>query len=237
MKLPIVQQQSRPWVNGFFSSSGELKLLLACIALMVMSAAPSAQAHPHSWVDTKTVIQGSDSHISGFHMSWTFDAMTSMYMLDGEDLSPENKTETLQKLADSVLENMYNEHYFTYFYDGEKSVKYKTAQNARLTQDKAKLILSFDLPLSRPQPLTTDSLRLLIFEPSYYIDMSWKKSSDLQLSEALAQSCSFDLIAPNPTAEQMSYALSLPADADPDNELGQLFTQTVKLVCQDKNAH
>ncbi|WP_019615612.1 DUF1007 family protein [Psychromonas ossibalaenae] len=234
MKLPIVQQQNKPWVNGFFNNSGELKVLLLCLSLF---AAASVQAHPHSWVDTKTVIQGSDSHISGFHMSWSFDAMTSMYMLDGEDLSPENRAETLQKLADSVIENMYNEHYFTYFYDDEKPVKYKTAQNAQLKQDKAKLILSFDLPLSKPQPLTADSLRLLIFEPSYYIDMSWKKSADIELSEALTRSCLIDLIAPNPTAEQMSYALSLPDDADPDNELGQLFTQTVKLKCREQNAH
>ncbi len=70
MKLPIVQQQNKSWVNGFFNNSGGLKVLLVCISLF---AGASVQAHPHSWVDTKTVIQGSDSHISGFHMSWTFD--------------------------------------------------------------------------------------------------------------------------------------------------------------------
>ena len=39
---------------------------------------------------------------------------TSTYMLQGEDVSPEKKDATLHKLAQGVVGNMYNEHYFTY---------------------------------------------------------------------------------------------------------------------------
>ncbi len=164
-------------------------------------------------------------------MEWKFDAMTSAYMLDGEDTSSKKEQETLHNVAVSVLKNMLYEHYFTYFYDGDTPIRYKIAQNAKLTRDRAKLVLSFELPLSKPKQITKDTLRLLIFDPSYYVDMTWNSINDVVLSDDLARDCQIALIEPTPTLEQMTYAMSLPADADPDNALGQLFTQTVQIHC------
>jgi ABC-type uncharacterized transport system substrate-binding protein len=194
----------------------------------------NSSAHPHSWIEMKTRIEGDEKQITGFKMEWVFDAMTSAYMLDGYDLSPEKKAQSLQEIADSVLNNMLVGHYFTYFYNGEEPVRYKTGKNARLIQNRTKLTLTFELPLAKPQPAKGSSLRLLIFEPSYYVDMSWQKKSDISLSPALQNSCSIELKDPNPTSQQINYALSLPMDADADNALGQLFTQTVRLHCQGK---
>ncbi len=59
---------------------------------------------------------------------------------------------------------------------------------------------------------------------------------DIILSPELAKTCSFKLIEPHPTPEQVTYAMSIPADADPDNKLGQVFTQTVQLFCNVDNA-
>jgi tRNA threonylcarbamoyladenosine biosynthesis protein TsaE len=179
----------------------------------------------------KTYIQGDEGNITGFKMEWTFDAMTSAYMLDGEDTSAENEQETFRNLASSVLKNMMYEHYFTYFYDGDAPIRYKVARGEKLTRDRARLVLSFELPLSKSQPLKRNTLRLLIFEPSYYVDMAWSSSSDIVLSKDLARQCQLELVDPNPTPEQMSYAMALPTDADPDNALGQLFTQTVNINC------
>ncbi|PTP12449.1 DUF1007 domain-containing protein [Vibrio sp. 10N.286.51.C3] len=193
--------------------------------------APNLQAHPHSWIEMKTHIEGESGMITGLSMEWSFDAMTSMYMLDGEDVSPEKEKETFKDLAASVIENMMYEHYFTYFYDGKEPIKYQVAEHAKFERDKAKMVLTFDLPLSKPKPVTRDSLRMLIFDPSYFVDMSWISNNDVTLSNSLARQCQLEIVEPNPTPEQMSYAMSLPADADPDNTLGQLFTQSVELHC------
>lgn len=179
----------------------------------------------------KTHIEGEQGMITGLKMEWTFDAMTSAYMLDGKDMSKEQEQQAFSEISASVIENMLSEHYFTYFYDGEKPIRYKVASNDKISRDRAKLVLSFDLPLAKPQPVTADTLRLLIFEPSFYVDMSWASKSDVSLSAALSRQCQLELIEPNPTPEQMTYAMSLPPDADPDNALGQLFTQTVNIHC------
>ncbi|MDA0150106.1 DUF1007 family protein [Vibrio sp. LaRot3] len=196
----------------------------------VLLALP-AYAHPHSWVYTKTYILGDAGMITGFKMEWTFDAMTSAYMLDGEDTSPENEQQTFRQVSASVMENMLYQHYFTYFYDGETPIRYKVAHSDKLTRDRAKLVLSFELPLAKPISVTRESLRLLIFDPSYYVDMAWRSNQDVILSPELARQCQLKVVEPNPTPEQMSYAMSLPPEADPDNTLGQLFTQTVEIYC------
>jgi len=203
----------------------------AAFGLALLPFSASLQAHPHSWVEMKTHIEGENGMITGLSMEWSFDAMTSMYMLDGEDLAAESEQETFEKLAASVIENMMYEHYFTYFYDEETPIKYSVAKNAKFERDKAKLVMTFELPLSKPKAVTRDTLRLLIFDPSYFVDMSWNSQSDVSLSPDLERQCSLDLVEPNPTPEQMSYAMSLSVDADPDNTLGQLFTQTIKLNC------
>ncbi|WP_261396665.1 DUF1007 family protein [Photobacterium rosenbergii] len=204
----------------------------ALFGLSLMTFPLFATAHPHSWIEMKTYVDGNDGMITGFRMVWSFDPMTSAYMLDGEDTSPEMEQQTFTKVTAMVLDNMLAEHYFTYFYDGEEPIKYQLARYGKLTRDRARLVLTFELPLSKPKPVTKDSLKLLIFEPSYYVDMSWLSKRDVILAGDLADYCELEMIEPNPTPEQMSYAMSLPADADPDNALGQLFTQSVRFHCQ-----
>lgn len=220
---------SSRYVSRFSTGLRSIKHLPIWLAFL--SFAPTLQAHPHSWVEMKTHIEGENGMITGLSMEWSFDAMTSMYMLDGEDVSPEKEVETYKNLAASVIENMMYEHYFTYFYDGEEPIKYQVAEHARFERDKAKMVLTFDLPLSKPKPVTRDSLRVLIFDPSYFVDMSWISNGDVTLSPELARQCQLEIVDPNPTPEQMSYAMSLPVDTDPDNTLGQLFTQSVELHC------
>ncbi|MGX9416750.1 DUF1007 family protein [Vibrio sp. WJH972] len=199
--------------------------------MAMIMVAPSIHAHPHSWVDLKTTVEGKNGLITGFKMEWSFDAMTSAYMLDGEGITPQNEQETFRRLSASVMENMKYEHYFTYFYDGETPIKYQVAHSDRLVRDRSKLVLSFTLPLSEPKPVTREGLSLLIFDPSYYVDMAWKADNDVVLSPELANDCGLEIHEPNPTPEQVSYALSLPADVDPDEALGQLFTQSVQIHC------
>tara|TARA_R110001583_G_scaffold22238_1_gene83546 strand:+ start:20044 stop:20637 length:594 start_codon:yes stop_codon:yes gene_type:complete len=190
-----------------------------------------AHAHPHSWIEIKTEIDGNNNEVLGFNMQWTFDAMTSSYMLDGHDLAPEEKEKSLQLIADSILNNIFPEHYFTFFYNSDKTVATNKAINAKLIQNKAKLTLAFYLPLAEPQRAIDTSFKLHIFEPSYYVGMSWKQKSDISFAETFQTHCNIELNEPTPTVEQMDFAFALPTDAKPNNSLGQIFNQTVKLNC------
>lgn len=190
-----------------------------------------AFAHPHSFIKIKTRIEGNETQITGFNMVWTFDAMTTAYMYDGEDLSPKAKETSLKNLALSVIDNMKNTHYFTYFYHNHEPIRYKVVKTAEMEDKSGEAILSFDIRLSKPLPVSKDTLELMIFDPSYYVDLYWDKNTDVSLSAELAKSCHYKIVEPHPTTEQMNYAMSLSLDADPDDTLGQLFTQKVELHC------
>jgi ABC-type uncharacterized transport system substrate-binding protein len=204
-----------------------------CYLFGIVSIFPltNVQAHPHSWIDLKTEIVGNETHIQGFKMSWTFDAMTSAYMLDGEDLSANNKSKTLKEIASSLMRNIYTEHYFTYFYDGGSIIESGFSDQGLLTHNRTQLTLEFYLPLLNPQEITNGSMKLFVYEAGYYTDMSWGNENDIQLSSELSKHCSLALILPNPTEEQFSYAMSLGANENPNYEQGKVFSQTVNIIC------
>ncbi len=210
-------------------------LVPAMVWLVPILAPFKISAHPHSWIDLKTEVLGDDNAITGFSMDWTFDAMTTAYLFDGEDMSPAHRAKTLKDVGQSVINNMLSQHYFTYFYDKDTPIKYEEVKQARLTETKGKATLSFTLLLAHPYTYNGHKLTLRIFDPTYYVDMSWRNKSDITLANNLGSRCNFKLVEPHPTSAQISYAMSLPADADPDNQLGQLFTQTLELSCQAPN--
>lgn len=207
--------------------------LMAKGILILSSLLPAvAMAHPHAWVDTNTFIESDETHITSLHMTWAFDAETSNYMLQGEDVSDKNIEKTLQALADSVVGNMYNEHYFTYLYDDKTPVVYKTAQYAQFVRNKDKLVLSFEIPLSKPIAFKGKNLRLYIYDETYFVDMSWLNKGDVQISEQLTSQCTGEVVEPKASDEQRAYTLALASDVAPDNTLGQLFSQKYQLNCQ-----
>lgn len=210
-----------------------MKLIFGLIITFVSSA---CFAHPHSWIDTQTIVLGTKHAITGFEMRWTFDPMTTAYLFDGEDMTPKHKQETLDKLGKELVGNMLGNHYFTYFFDsdGKTPIRYKEVLSGSLSQDKAKAVLSFTINLVQPYAFNNQALSLKIFDPTYYIDMSWAEAKDVRLDETLKPYCNLKLHQPNPTPAQVSYALSIPADADPDDTLGQLFTQDATITCHTK---
>jgi len=154
---------------------------LQCIALLQLLIAlfyvPNTQAHPHSWVDLQTTIEGDGNYITGFNMSWTFDAMTSFYMLEGQVLSEQNKEEILTSITGPVMDNLVLEHYFTYFYDGDTPTPYLDSREATLTQHENQLQLDFHIPLAEPKLITDTPLKLQVYESSYYVDIRWEDKS------------------------------------------------------------
>lgn len=207
--------------------------ILQCMALLctIMPLSFSVQAHPHSWIDMKTRINSQNGMITGFHMEWTFDPMTSAYILeDKTKLYNDNKK--TQALANQLIKNITPEHYFTYFFDKNNPIKFRTARNEKINRNKNKLTLSFELPLSTPKQPQGKELNLLVFDPTYFIDMKWVKTNDIQLSEELSSTCAITLIQPTPTQEQINQAFTIDYTKKPIITLGEAFSQTAKIHCK-----
>ncbi|GAM71018.1 exported protein precursor [Vibrio sp. JCM 19236] len=207
----------------------QLRAIMAI--LLGLSFSGSALAHPHSWIDTKTQILGNNKTLDGFKMEWTFDRMTTAYLFDGEDMSPHHQQQTLKAIAKSIINNMSPSHNFTYLDEAKHSLDYQKVSDETLRVEKGKAILDFTLLLDKPYQFHGKSLALRIFDPTYYVDMSWDSASDVQFSKGLEGNCSSSLIEPHPTVAQVNKAMTLPVDASPDYQLGKVFTQTLNFSC------
>ena len=95
-------------------------------------------------------------------------------------------------------------------------------------------MLTFTLPLAKPQPLAGQTFTFSTYDPTYYVDMYYDKDADFALPAAMKTSCTANVMTPKPNEKMLSYAQSLDkADAPPeDMELGNYFAQKVTLQCQ-----
>lgn len=207
----------------------------AIFLVLGLGVSCSSFAHPHSWIDIKTIIQGTSGTVDSMKMQWTFDRMTTAYLLDGEDLSIQHREQTLNTIAKSIINNMHPSHDFTYLQEGDRLLHYQDISDPVLKLQKGKAVLSFTLSLVKPYNFDGKALSLRVFDPTYYVDMSWSSEQDIQFSNSLKSDCTFSLHEPHPSASQVNKAMLIPVDASPDYQLGKIFTQTVNFSCHYEN--
>ncbi|SLM62104.1 MULTISPECIES: DUF1007 family protein [Dickeya] len=218
-----------------YNNSGfSLRWLSYLLMVMGVLWGHQALAHPHSFIDMKTTVEGSDTQVTGLRMNWTMDPITSADLLyDAANAS--NDAEIWKKLAAEVMANVLGQHYFTDVYRDGKAVKYQPLPTEyHLSREGNKAVLAFVLPFAHPQPLAGPALQISTYDPTYFVDMSYKDGNAIRLSAALTGRCKTTLVTPKPDASLQSYAQALDKDAGPDKdmELGKQFAQQVTLQCQ-----
>ena len=201
------------------------------LALMCLPA--SVLAHPHSFIDMQTTLVADGTSLTGLKMVWTMDEITSADLLyDAQNAKA--GSDVWKKLAAEVMARVLSQHYFTDFYREGKPVKYLDLPSEYgLSRKGDQAVLEFVLPLAHPQPLAGKPMQFSTFDPSYFVDMTYKDKTALHLPPDLEKRCTLALFTPKPDASLQSYALSLDkADAPPENmDLGQQFAQKVTLEC------
>lgn len=208
--------------------------LAAGLMIAGSGAIPQALAHPHSFIDMRMTVEGQNDLITGLRMTWMMDPMTSADLLyDAGAASKE--AEVWKKLAAEVMANVLGQHYFTDIFRDGKPVKYAPVPSEyHLSRHGNQAVLEFVLPLAHPQPLAGKPLLISTYDPTYFVDMSYKEDKAIAVNPALSSRCHTTLTTPKPDASLQSYALSLDKNDSPDEDmaLGQQFAQRVTLQCQ-----
>lgn len=210
-----------------FMIRGVLPWLFAFLTLTV-------SAHPHSFIRLKTEVLGDNGNVVALKMRWTMDELTSADLLyDAGEAKPGSGV--WKKLAAEVMANVLGQHYFTEMWHNGQRVKFQNRPTEYgMTRDEHQAVLTFVLPLAKPQPLSGQRYTFSTFDPSYYVDMSYEEDGDATLSPAMRKQCEITVHTPTPSEESLSFAQSLDKeDAPPeDMELGKQFAQQVTFACQ-----
>jgi len=206
---------------------------VAALAAAVLAGTPSANGHPHGWIDLRTeVLVDAEGRVTALRQAWLFDELYSAFILD------EFATAGVDReagLAGLLREDMAALAAYDFFTRVEVAGEPRRVGDARAGANGIageRIWLRFDLPLARPVAPTAGELRYAVYDPTYFIEMRHAGDEPVDLGGELARSCEAILIPPDPPAEIVGFAAMLDRNANSDDGLGAHFAEWVELRCE-----
>ena len=163
--------------------------LVACVLLTF--SVEASHAHPHVWVTMKCqIIFGADGSIVGVRHAWSFDEMSSAYITLGTGNGQKGifSPEKLASLAEAQVASLKSSDYFTNATVNGIKQQFEPSADYRLESVDGVLTLHFTLPFR--SPLTGQTLELEVYDPSYFVDISFAKQAPVELVNPPSQ-CKF----------------------------------------------
>ena len=160
---------------------------LACCAAAVALGFPvPAFAHPHVFVDNRVSFGFADGKVTSVGMHWQFDEIFSDELLLTFDADGDGAFDELESnaLAEGVLPNLEQFHYFTYVYlNGKLLDPIAPAQFVASAVDR---VVSFRMEVPLPQPVDpkTQSLALEVNDREYYVAIELAEQEPVSLMNA-----------------------------------------------------
>lgn len=209
---------------------------LACVGLLVglslSGVALPVVAHPHSWIDMVSRLQiDEQQRLTELHLSWLFDEFYSATVFDEAQEKGHSQQQELALFLQDTLANLATENYLNRMTLDGKKVHFGPAKEGKVSVSDGQIRIDYTLPLAQPLPLAGHRLQFAIYDATYYVEMLHHTERAIQLEGAGASQCQRRLQPPNPSAEQMSFALSLDKTQQGDDGLGTAFAEQIVVTC------
>jgi ABC-type uncharacterized transport system substrate-binding protein len=193
-------------------------------------------AHPHNWITVKSeFLIDEKGLLTEVHQYWEFDVYFSMMTL--ADVMHESKIQpnSLQVLAEDMVNNMESYSYFSQLKLDKQPIALPKPNDFSLstvTNDgPQQLSLSMRFQLTTPQQITDKTLVWQVFDPTFYIDMRHHDASQVIIHAQNGSTCSTRIELPEPSDEMIDYALSLDQTQKNTQGLGAEFAEKVIIQC------
>jgi ABC-type uncharacterized transport system substrate-binding protein len=188
-----------------------LRITMAGLLVAMLLGPAPASAHPHVWVTAKSeVVYAADSSVTGVRYAWTFDDMFSTFAIQG--IEPKHKgvfsREDLAPLAQVNVTSLKEFDYFTHANADGKKLIFTDPIDYWLDYHDNVLTLHFTLPLK--VPVKAKTLTLEIYDPTFFVDLSFADKEPVSLAGAPAN-CKVNVQRP------------AQANSAPTQQLGESF--------------
>jgi len=145
----------------------------------------TADAHPHMWVTLKSdIIFATDGSLSAVRYAWSFDEMTSAFVT--LSIKTQQKgvftREELAPLAQANVLLLKGSDYFTKVKVNGIKHQFDLPIDYWLEFDEGILTLHFTIPFK--SPVQTQTLDLEVYDPSYFVDISFSEKAPVVLVDA-----------------------------------------------------
>ena len=154
------------------------------VLLFAAVAALPVAAHPHVFINNKMTMLFDNGKLEGMTFRWTFDDMFSSMIL--ADFKPDAKGNFSAKVTSGIKEgafdNLENYHYFLAFLIDSRPLKKIPIQ--RFTPsvvEGGKLVYDFFVPLNLPVTTQEQTVRVTVYDDSYYVAFDLMHTDDVTL--------------------------------------------------------
>jgi ABC-type uncharacterized transport system substrate-binding protein len=199
-------------------------------ALIALSLAAPAAAHPHVWVTaTSDLVFAPDGSVTAVRQHWVFDDMFSTFAVQGVQSKEKGKfsREELAPLAKVNIEDLKETNYFTFATADGKQVPFADpAPDYYLDYKDELLTLTFTLPFK--QPVKAKDLKIEVYDPTYFIAFALDKKTPVNFVGAPAN-CKVTIEWPR----EMNYALGKQLSNNPEAaaNFGAFFANKITVKC------
>lgn len=206
------------------------------LALGIAATAPPAGAHPHGWIDLEVDIRfDAEGRITGLHQTWLFDEGYTAFSTQGSDLDGDGRPDQdqLDALLQENLGNLRAYGYFTSVRQAGQPLAFGEPAELATRMEGDRLQIGFLLPLADAAVPRGEPVSYAIYDPSYFIEMVHAEIAEpIRMADA-PEDCRYQMLPPNPTAEQVALAAALDIDETAEEGLGALFAEKVVIRCGD----
>ena len=206
--------------------------IISCSVLLVLALCRSVVSHPHMWIDLKSeIVFNKESNIAGIYQEWLFDDFYSVALLEDAAQHPDGVEQGLRTEISQILAGLHSWNYFTQIMVGTNEVQAKQVQQFETELRGNRVWLSFTTQLETPASPTTEAFSYSIFDPTYYIEMYHFDDAIVAFRGSPSKGCKSEIQQADPSSEAIALSQSPVLDAQPDVSVGELFAETVAVVC------
>jgi len=231
-------------------STTSLKPGFTLALAVLMTLATPAHAHPHAWIDVRsTVVIAPTGMVSAIEQQWVFDELYSAAVLEQMALEHPDNPRAAADFAPRVMENLAPYGYFMRVFADKRPVRLQTVtqfKSGKIVDDSSdkpggeQLLLSFTAQFAEPVDPLEKTLTFSVFDPTYFIHMSHVPDESSPVQNAAFNGvdvkgnprCRAEIHPAKPTPEMFARALALDIAAAPQDDLGELFAETVQVQCR-----
>jgi ABC-type uncharacterized transport system substrate-binding protein len=199
-----------------------------------------ALAHPHAWIDTRTILQfNSDHQLESLKSTWVFDELYSAWAVNGLDVNKDGKysTDELAQVAKGNLTELKEWGYFTVLKVDDKRVPLEPPETGYTMQyQDGRLSMTFTLPLAKPVDPRLAAVKFSIFDPSFYIQITPAREDPVRLVGSVPGNCVARVgdilnLTKQPYIPDMLIATLDIDPGQPEQGPGAQFAEWVRLTC------
>jgi ABC-type uncharacterized transport system substrate-binding protein len=166
--------------------------------ILAIATAGSLSAHPHVFVESRAeVVFDAGGRLSAVRHVWRFDEAFTAFAVQGLDENGDGELsrEELQPLAQINVESLAEYAFFTFLSLDDTDIGFAAPEEYWLDFYGGRLTLFYTLPLSEPRIVDAATVKLDVYDPSYFVAFEMTQDTPFAMVDAPA-SCRLTFTPP-----------------------------------------